>query len=122
MPAADEIVVDGFVDGYVLDRPMSARQALEPLAQAFGFDATMSAGRLRFRGRAGTIARRSARTISCSMATAGPMSCAAPQESELPLELRLAFSDGESDYRAAAARSRRLAGAAGARSASRRRS
>ena len=27
------------LDGYVLDRPISARQALEPLAQAFGFDA-----------------------------------------------------------------------------------
>lgn len=58
LPAADETTVDGFLDGYVLDRPMSARQALESLGQAFGFDATMSAGRLRFHGRAGTVARR----------------------------------------------------------------
>ncbi len=34
------------------------------------------------------------------------------QESELPLELRLGFIDGESDYRTAAVLSRRLAGAA----------
>ena len=57
LPAADEIAVDGFVDGYVLERPLSARQALEPLAQAFGFDATMSGGRLVVRGRGGTVAR-----------------------------------------------------------------
>ena len=36
LPPADRIAVDGFLDGYVLDRPLSARQALEPLAGGKG--------------------------------------------------------------------------------------
>ncbi|KPH80581.1 baseplate multidomain protein megatron [Bosea vaviloviae] len=112
LPAADETAVDSFLDGYVLDRPMSARQAIEPLAQAFGFDATMSAGRLRFHGRAGTVARGLADDDLVRDGDGRPYELRRAQESELPLELRLAFSDAEGDYRASAARSRRLAGAA----------
>ena len=41
----------GQLSGYVLDRPMSARAAIEPLAAAFAFDALESAGRLVFRRR-----------------------------------------------------------------------
>jgi hypothetical protein len=112
LPAADEIVIDGFVDGYVLDRPMSARQALEPLGQAFGFDATMSSGRLRFHGRGGKVARRLGVDDLLLDRDGRPYALRRAQESELPLELRFGFCDGEVDYRNAAARSRRLAGAA----------
>jgi hypothetical protein len=112
LPAADAISVDGFLDGYVLDRPLSARQALEPLGQIFGFDATMSGGRLVFRGRAGGIARVLSEDDRVLDREGQPYELRRSQESELPLELRLGFSDGESDYRAAASRSRRLAGAA----------
>jgi hypothetical protein len=80
LPPADEILIDGFVDGYVLDRPLSARQALEPLGAGFGFDATMSAGKLRFHGRGGKVARQLGRTISCSIVTAAPIHCAAPRK------------------------------------------
>ncbi|KPF65499.1 hypothetical protein IP69_17535 [Bosea sp. AAP35] len=112
LPAADLLAVDGFLDGYVLDRPLSARQALEPLGQAFGFDVTMSAGRLVFRGRAGAVARRLSANDLVADRDGNPFALRRAQESELPLELRLGFADGESDYRTAAARSRRLAGAA----------
>jgi hypothetical protein len=112
LPAAEEIAVDGFVDGYVLERPLSARQALEPLAQAFGFDATMSGGRLVFRGRAGTVARVLGHDDLVLDREGRPYALRRAQESELPLELRLGFIDGESDYRTAAVLSRRLAGAA----------
>lgn len=112
LPAADAISVDGFLDGYVLDRPLSARQALEPLGQIFGFDATMSGGRLVFRGRAGSIARVLSDDDWVLDRDGQPYELRRAQESELPLELRLGFSDGESDYRTAASRSRRLAGAA----------
>jgi hypothetical protein len=44
--------VDGFLDGYVIDRPLSAREALEPLARLFGLDAVASGGALTVRGRA----------------------------------------------------------------------
>lgn len=112
LSAADELAIDGFVDGYVLDRPMSARQALEPLGQAFGFDATMSGGRLGFKGRGGKVARRLDQDDLLLDRDAQPFQLLRSQETELPRELRLAFSDSDNDYRSAATRSRRLAGAA----------
>lgn len=112
LPPADEIRVDGFLDGYVLDRPLSARQALEPLAQTFGFDAVMSSGALRFVGRGGAVSRRLGPDDLILDRDGEPFSLRRMQETELPLELRLGFSDGGSLYRNAAARSRRLAGAA----------
>lgn len=111
LPAPDEIAIDGFLDGYVLDRPLSARQVLEPLAQAFGFDVMMSAGRLSFRGRGSAVARRLSQDDLVLDRDAQPYELRRAEESELPRELRLAHIDGDNDYRRAAARSRRLAGA-----------
>ncbi|WP_332681432.1 baseplate multidomain protein megatron [Bosea sp. (in: a-proteobacteria)] len=112
LPAPDELAIDGFLDGYVLDRPLSARQALEPLAQAFGFDVAMSAGRLCFRGRAAAVARQLSPDDLVLDRDGQPFELRRAEESELPRELRLAHIDGDNDYRRAAARSRRLAGAA----------
>jgi hypothetical protein len=112
LPAADGLAIDGFLDGYVLERPLSARQALEPLAQAFGFDATMSGGKLAFRGRGGKVVRALGEDDLMRDRDGMPFALRRAQESELPRELRLSFSDGESEYRGAVARSRRLAGAA----------
>ncbi|WID96032.1 glycoside hydrolase/phage tail family protein [Bosea vestrisii] len=112
LSAPDELAIDGFVDGYVLDRPISARQALEPLAQAFGFDALMSSGKLAFRGRAATIARALSADDFVLDRDGQPFELRRAQESELPRELRLVHIDGNDDYRQVTARSRRLAGAA----------
>ncbi len=112
LPAADRLAIDGFVDGYVLDRPLSARQALEPLAETFGFDAAMSAGGLAFQARSGTVASALGEDDLVRDDEARPYELRRAQESELPLELRLVYSDGENEYRRAGARSRRLAGAA----------
>lgn len=108
LPAPDELAIDG----YVLDRPISARQALEPLAQAFGFDAVISSGRLAFRGRAATIARALSADDLVLDRNGQPFELRRAQESELPRELRLVHMDGNNDYRQATVRSRRLAGAA----------
>ncbi len=112
LPMPDELSIDGFVDGYVLDRPLSARQALEPLAQAIGFDVTMNSGRLSMRGRGGELARVLGPDELLLDRDGRPYELRRTQESELPRELRLSFSDGDGDYRGAVARSRRLAGAA----------
>ncbi|MGO4402940.1 glycoside hydrolase/phage tail family protein [Bosea sp. RAF48] len=112
LPPTDGMAVDGFVDGYVLDRPLSARQALEPLAQTFGFDAVMGAGRMRFEGRGGKVSRLLGHDDFVADRDGEPFTLRRTQETELPLELRLGFSDSESDYRKAGSRSRRLAGAA----------
>lgn len=112
LPAPDELAIDGFVDGYVLDRPISARQALEPLANAFGFDAVMSSGKLAFRGRAAAIARALSTDDLVLDHDGQPFELRRAQESELPRELRLVHIDGDDDYRQVTARSRRLSGAA----------
>jgi hypothetical protein len=98
------ISADGFVDGYVIDRPMSARAVIEPLADVFGFDAVISAGALRF-------VRRSARSVATlaldDLAVSGdndrPLRMRA-QDSELPTALTLGFTDAEADFRQAAVR------------------
>ena len=75
VPAA--IPVDGFLDGYVVDRPMSARGALEPLARLFGIDAV--GARRRARAGAGAAAgpsialcRRRSRRLGRRRARAAP--------------------------------------------------
>jgi hypothetical protein len=105
--------LDGFLDGYVIDRPMSAREALEPLMRLFGVEASMAGGRLRLvpRGerpvavlgeddlvpaRDGTLVRR-----------------LRAEETALPREVRLSFIEAERDFRRAIVSSRRLPGASG---------
>ncbi|MGI6245176.1 MAG: baseplate multidomain protein megatron [Pseudochelatococcus sp.] len=107
LPDAD-IALDGELDGYVVDRPMSARQVLEPLASAFGFHATTSGGRVRFRGNAGpAVIAVTADEIVPDRDGAG-LTLRRAQEGDLPSEIRLGYTDGDRDYRRAAALSRRL--------------
>lgn len=47
-PAPDVTGLSGFVSGYRLDRPMSARAALEPLARAYGFSGVQRPEGLKF--------------------------------------------------------------------------
>ena len=50
--------LDGFVEGFVIDRIMAAREALQPLSLAYFFDAYESGGLIHFaqRGRIGNLA------------------------------------------------------------------
>ncbi len=111
LPPATFAGVDGFVDGYVIDRPMSAREAIEPLARAFGVDAVMGDG-VRFIGRAGRIAAEISDDDIVPDRDGRPWLLTRAQETELARELRLGFIDGEGEYRQAAAASRRLSGQA----------
>lgn len=103
-----EIAVDGFLDGYVISSPGSARSALEPLASLYHFDCIANDD-LRFT----SIDPRVVTDIGltdCILNKAGaPVSVIRSQSNELPCEVRLGFSDGEADYRSAVAVSRRLA-------------
>ena len=102
--------VDGFVDGFALDRVISTRAAVEPLCAMFGFDVIMSAGVLRLKSRADKTAvalgpddlapDRNGRLAQWTRA----------QESETPGELALSFIDGARDYRVTSVLSRRLEG------------
>jgi hypothetical protein len=104
------VAVDGFIDGYVIDRTMSARAAIEPLSNLFGFDAVASGGALRFAGHSGKLAH----TIGLDDLVAAKdgtlVRLVRAQESELPHELSIAFSDSDDDYEPASVLSRRLEG------------
>ncbi|HEX8665731.1 MAG TPA: glycoside hydrolase/phage tail family protein, partial [Beijerinckiaceae bacterium] len=109
-PAA-ELAVDGFLDGYVVDRPMSAREALEPLARLFGIDAVARAGDLAFRGRGLRAATALAADDLVKPDRNPALRLVRAQETELPRQVEIGFTDGEGDYRRAAVASRRLTGA-----------
>ncbi|GAB6841482.1 hypothetical protein HNR00_000716 [Methylorubrum rhodinum] len=106
-PAAIEAA--GFLDGYVLDRPLSAREALEPLARLYGLDVSVSAGTLRIGGPEGrppvTIA---ADDLVLAERDDAPLRLVRAEESALPRAVEIGFSDGESaEYRRASAAAQR---------------
>ncbi|MGO4704510.1 glycoside hydrolase/phage tail family protein [Microvirga sp. 2MCAF38] len=109
--APTSMPIDGFVDGYVIDRPISARGALEPLARLFGLDAIASGGRLTWRGRGGRGSIQIEKTDLILDEKAAALKLSRTQETELPLQVELGFTEGEIDYRRAAVASRRLTGA-----------
>ncbi len=102
--------IDGFVDGYVLDRPMSPRDAIDPLAALFGFDAVTGGGRLTFVGRR----RLPAHTVTLDDLVIGKepslVTLTRAQESDLPNEIALTFADSENNFQMARVTSRRLEG------------
>ena len=102
----------GVVDGYVVDRPMSARAALEPLARVFGFDLTENGDGMALRPRGGRV--KAELTDEDFLADEGrpAPSFTRGSEAELPLSVTIGFVDVMADYRRSTGASRRLAGAA----------
>lgn len=103
--------VDGFVDGYVLDRPMSARGALEQLMRLFGIDAVASGGRIAWRGRGGRAVVPLAADDFVLAEKDPSLKLVRAQETELPQQVEIGYTEGDLDYRRAAVASRRLSGA-----------
>ncbi|MEP9379740.1 glycoside hydrolase/phage tail family protein [Aquabacter sp. CN5-332] len=101
----------GVVDGYLVDRPMSARAALEPLARAFAFEATETDGGITFTPRGGAAVAQIDEADLLMEEDRPPLSLVRAQESELPLEVGITFTDSGADYRTASVASRRLVGA-----------
>lgn len=106
----DAAGVTGVVDGYVVDSPMSARDAIEPLARAFAFEASEADGRVVFAARGGAVVAEIAEADLVAEEAHAPLRLVRAQESELPLEVGISFTDAGSDYRTATVSSRRLAG------------
>ena len=100
--------VAAWIDGFIIDRPMSARRALEPLADLFAFDGVVSGGAIRFEPR-GRARPRVLSEDDVAPDEGGVLhSLTRAQESELPRRLALSFHDGEREYRPASVHSRRL--------------
>ncbi|MGD9545200.1 MAG: glycoside hydrolase TIM-barrel-like domain-containing protein [Methylocystis sp.] len=102
--------VAGFLDGYVLERPMSPREAIDPLAALFCFDVVAGAGALRFVDRRGKPVRDIDEDDLVAGKSASLATLTRAQESELPQEIALSFSDSENDFQMARVTSRRLEG------------
>lgn len=102
----------GVIDGFVIDRIMSPRAAIEPLMLSGFFDAVETEGRILFRH----LDEGPTTALTPDMLAVGDDS-AAPgwkltraQETELPAALKLTYIDGGMEYRQAAVEARRLAG------------
>ncbi len=103
--------IHGLVDGYVIDRTMSARQALEPLSVAFSFDGVESAGLLKFKRRDENF---SLSVTSDELVENKPdkpvFKLKRAQETDLPNRVQLLFLDGENSYQQSVAEARKLTG------------
>ncbi len=95
--------VEGVCDGFAIDRPMSARGALESLLAAFAVDAVESGGTLKF------ISRRSNSPIVLSAGdlidddkASALIEQHRAQETDLPLAVHLAYAESGLDYRQSA--------------------
>ncbi|WP_238120812.1 MULTISPECIES: baseplate multidomain protein megatron [unclassified Xanthobacter] len=100
----------GVVEGYVVEQPMTARAALEPLARAFAFEAREADGQIAFHQRGeGAITDLAADDL-VQPDDGALLSLTRTQETELPLEVSVGFIDPLHDYRKATVSSRRLVG------------
>lgn len=105
-----DVAADGFLDGYVVDRPMSARDALEPLLRLSGVDPSAPAGSLRLRDRGGGPAVMLGADDLVLVDGEPLVRRVRDQESELAAEVQVLFTDADGEYRRASAASRRLSG------------
>jgi hypothetical protein len=101
----------GFLDGFVIDRIMSAREALQPLGLAYLFDAYESGGLIQFahRGLLGAVATVTPDALVETSADAPLYTLVRGQETELPLSAKVTYINGGEDYAQAAVEARRLA-------------
>ena len=102
--------LNGLLDGYVLDRTLTARGAIEPLAAMYGFNVLACAGHLRCAPRSQSAVASLATSDLVPDRQGRLVMLARAEDSSLPRELALSFSDSERYYRSATALSRRLSG------------
>ena len=103
--AIDASALSGVVTGYLVDRPLSPRETIDPLADVFQFDVVETGGVLRCQPRNGgavfaldaaDLAERDNGAFSLSLA----------QETDLPAAFRLGFFDEAEDFAPAVAEAR----------------
>ena len=103
--------IEGIVDGYLIDRTMSARQALEPLSSMFSFDGLESEGLLKFVRRNENPVRSVAlESLVESKADKPTFTLKRAQETDLPNRMQILFIDSQNNYRQSAVEARKLTG------------
>ncbi len=103
---AQASAVSGTLAGYVIDRPLSPRQAIDPLADVFQIDMVETGDGLRFQPRGGdSVASFAAGDFAETDGPAFTLQIA--QAGDLPAAVRLSYIDEGGDYRPAIAEARR---------------
>lgn len=107
--------LNGTVPGYVIDRVMSVRDAVQPLELAYFFDSIESEGSIVFRHRGDSTWPKVVTADGCVETRPGDPLYALTrgQETEMPASAKLRFISAEDTYRQAVAEARRLTGASG---------
>ncbi len=106
----DSSALAGLVTGYMLDAPMAARSAIEPLASAYHFDAVESEGVIRFQARADAEETSLTPDDLAASDTGDSYSLTRAQESDLPASARISYAEVDAEYRIAAVESKKLSG------------
>ena len=111
----DARALSGTVPGYVIDRVMAARDALQPLELAYFFDTLESGGTILFRhrGAEAPVATVGLDDLVETRAGDALLTLTRGQETELPASAKLRYIGSEGDYQQAVAEARRLVGASG---------
>jgi hypothetical protein len=99
-------------DGYVVDRPMTPRAMIAPLASAYAFNASAADGTLRFVQRGGAVIAEIDEAELVLLHDGAPLRLTRAQETELPAQAGIGFTDALADYRRSAVTSRKLVGGA----------
>ncbi|CAN1725116.1 Phage tail protein [Hyphomicrobium sp. 1Nfss2.1] len=107
--------LNGTVPGFVIDRVMAARDALEPLELAYFFDSLESGGEIVFRHRGSEppALELDEGDLVETRANSALLTLTRGQETELPASAKLRFIASSGDYGQAIAEARRIAGASG---------
>ena len=92
--AVDVSEVQGLIEGLVLERPMTARQALEDICAAFAIDVIEGADRIIFRSRRDVAPE----PIKDRMRSDAAVTFVHQPEERLPGDVRLHFIDSERDH------------------------
>ncbi len=101
----------GVVDGYLIERNGSAREALQPLMLAYGFDAFESGGRVTFRMRGEEAVRTIAEPRLADRGDVPAFERVRASVGEANDAVRLTYVQAESDYRVGTAEARLPGGA-----------
>ena len=111
----DASALTGTVPGYVIDRTMSARDAMQPLELAYFFDSIESSGKIvfRHRGRAAPAMTLTTDDLVEEQPDDALYVLTRGQETELPASAKVRYISSADVYQQAVAEARRLTGASG---------
>ena len=108
----DASELSGSVPGFVIDRMMAAREALQPLELAYFFDTVETAGRIRMRhrGSSSAVVHLEVDDIVEEQPGQDRVGIVRSQETDLPASAKVRYIGASGDYRGLVSEARKLSG------------